>query len=65
MGFLIFFFQNERKKSKTTQTSFLMLEANKINSIATPKSPSIYLLKEGANEIIGVLSKVYTIPKQS
>jgi hypothetical protein len=22
-------------------------------------------LKEGANEIIGVLSKVYTIPKQS
>jgi hypothetical protein len=42
-----------------------MLEANKINSIATPKSPSINLLKEGANEIIGVLSKVYTIPKQS
>jgi hypothetical protein len=41
-----------------------MLEANKINSIATPKSPSINLLKKGANEII-VLSKVYTIPKQS
>ncbi len=42
-----------------------MLEASKINSITTPKSPSINLLKEGANEIIGVLSKVYTIPKQS
>jgi hypothetical protein len=58
MGFFIYIFKNERKKSKTTQTSFLMLEVNKINSIATPKSPSINLLKEGANEIIGVFSKV-------
>lgn len=65
MNFFSYFFKNERKKSKTTQTSFLMLEANKINSMATPKSTSIDLLKEGANEIIGVLSKLYTIPKQS
>jgi hypothetical protein len=46
ISFLIYFFKNERKKSKTTRTSFLMLEANKINSIATPKSPSINLLKK-------------------
>ncbi len=62
MGFYIYIyiFKNERKKMKTAWTSFLMLEANKINSIATTKSPSINLLKEGTNEIIGVLSKVYT-----
>jgi hypothetical protein len=41
MGFLKYVFKNEMKKSKTTQAFFLMLEANKINSIATPKSPSI------------------------
>jgi hypothetical protein len=50
-NFLSYFFKTERKESKTTQTSFLIFEINKVNSITTHESSSIKLSKKAKNFI--------------
>jgi hypothetical protein len=54
MNFFSYLFKNEKKKSNTPQTSFLMLKSNKANSSTTPKLSYIKLSKENTISFISL-----------